>query len=194
MSSVSQQQKDVADYISSIFETEKPSVFLYWDDDHRSSVHVLDTKDCPQPGVTSYSTVGLSEHPLFFHDKEYKTRVELVGACGSNFQKFGNILATSAFCVINSRWFCAPGMIFPGIMEMHQASVTMSDVYFASPFLWDDRLKSIKSGNHNIAWLLVVPISRKESLFAQEFGPEKLESLFIEKDIDIFNLNRPSVI
>jgi hypothetical protein len=39
-----------------------------------------------------------------------------------------------------------------------------------------------------------VPISKEEREFAQSSGPEKLEALFAEKDIDIYNLNRASVI
>lgn len=193
MIQISDEQKEVAKYTASAFLVDKPSISRFWDDDRRSDVYILEAPDSPQRGVTSYATVGLSDHPLIFQDKEFGTRVEIIGACGSKFPDYGNILATLAFCVINSKWFCAPGIIFPDIMKMYDLSLTMSDIYFSHPFLWDDRLKSTRLGKKDIAWLLAVPISKEESAFAQKFGPEKLEELFSEKDIDIYNLNRPSI-
>jgi antitoxin YqcF len=194
MTQISNQQKEVAKYTASALLVDRPPIFHFWDDDHRSDVYVLEAANSPQQGVTSYATVGLSDHPLMFQDKEFDTRVEIIGACGSKFPDFGNVLATLAFCVINSKWFCAPGIIFPDIMKMYGLSLTLCDIYFAHPFLWDDRLKSTRLGEKDIAWLLAVPISKEESAFAQEFGPKKLEELFSEKDIDIYNLNRASVV
>ena len=147
-----------------------------------------------QDGVTSYATVGLSDSPLIFKGEEFGTRVEIVGACGASFSGFDNVLSTLSFCVINSKWFCAPGMIFPDVISMYNLSSTMSDIYFTSPFLWDERLKSHRIGDVDVAWLLAIPISKEESKFAKEFGPHKLEEIFAEKNIDIYDLNRMSVV
>jgi hypothetical protein len=194
MIQISNEQKEVAKYTASAFMVDKPPISRFWDDDHTNNVYVLEAADSPQRGVTSYATVGLSDHPLIFKDKEFGTRVEIIGACGSKFSDFANVLATLAFCVMNSKWFCAPGIIFPDIMKMYDLSLTMSDIYFCHPFLWDDRLKSTRLGKKDVAWLLAVPISKEESAFAKEFGSEKLEELFSEKDIDIYNLDRASVV
>ncbi|RCS56458.1 suppressor of fused domain protein [Parvibium lacunae] len=194
MTKISNQQKEVAKHTASAFLVDKPPIFHFWDDDHISDVYVLEAVNSPQHGVTSYATVGLSDHQLMHQGKDFGTRVEIVGACGSKFPDFGNVLATLAFCVINSKWFCAPGIIFPDVIKMYGHSLTMSDIYFTYPFLWDDRLKSARLSERDIAWLLAVPISKEESAFAQEFGSKKLEELFSEKDIDIYNLNRPSVV
>ena len=32
------------------------------------------------------------------------------------------ILSTAAFCIINSKWFCYPGAIFPDIVSMYLKS------------------------------------------------------------------------
>lgn len=77
---------------------------------------------------------------------------------------------------------------------MHNLSKTMSDVYFTNPFLWEDRFQPLHVNNKVVAWLLAIPISKSETKFATEFGSEKLEKLFSEKDIDIFDLNRASVV
>lgn len=192
--SVTNQQRELASHTASAMRVEKPPISRYWDENEKNSVYILAAADRPQRGVTSYATIGLSDHPLMFKGREFSTRVELVGACGSAFAGFANILSTAAFCVINSEWFCAPGIIFPDIVSMYKASNTLSDIYFAHPFLWDERLKSTVIGDRQVAWLLAVPVSKEETAYAQSYGPERLEALFEEKNVDIYDLNRASVV
>lgn len=194
MSSVTEYQKKIAKHTALAFGVEKPPITRFWDDKKENGINILEAINSPQDGVTSYATIGLSEHPLVLKGKEFGTRVELVGACGSAFPDFANLMATLAFCVINSGWFCAPGIIFPDVVQMYNQSNTMSDVYFSHPFLWEEGLKSTLIEDRKVAWLLAVPISKAESEFAQSHGSDKLEVLFSEKDIDIYNLNRASVV
>jgi len=194
MSIVSSQQRALAGHTASAMRVEKPPISRFWDESKNNSVCVLEAADRPQAGDTAYATIGLSDHPLMFNGREFGTRVELVGACSPAFPGLANILATAAFCVINSRWFCAPGIIFPGIVSMCGASSTLCDIYFTHPFLWDEELKSVLIGDRQVAWLLVVPISKAESAYAQSYGPERLEACFEERAIAIFDLNRASVI
>lgn len=194
MISVTTEQKEIARYTASALGVENPPISHFLDDTKRSAVYVIKASDIPQIGVTSYATVGLSDHKIMRDGKEFGVRVEILGACGSAVPEFDNVLATLAFFVINSGWFCAPGVIFPDVISMYKHSITMSDVYFAYPFLWEDRLKSTRIGNKTVAWLLAVPISKRESEFARINGAEKLEVLFEKNNIDIFDLNRPSVV
>ena len=83
-------------------------VTRFWDEAERSHVDILVTIDQPCKGVNSYSTLGLSDTPLQKDGKKFGVRVELLGACGAQFEKFPNALSTAAFNVINSGWFCAP--------------------------------------------------------------------------------------
>ena len=142
MTQISNERKEVARHTAAAFLVEKPPIFHFWDDDHRSDIYVLQAENSPQNGVKSYATIGLSDHTLTLDGKPFGTRVEIVGVCGSAFPNFDNVIATLAFNVINSNWFCAPGIIFPDVLSMYKLSVTMTDIYFAHPFLWDDRLSS----------------------------------------------------
>ncbi|PMS18357.1 hypothetical protein C0Z18_17430 [Trinickia dabaoshanensis] len=67
-------------------------------------------------------------------------------------------------------------------------------VAYAFPFLWADKLKSTLIGGTRVAWLLAVPVSKAETAYAQTYGPQSLEARFAEMDIDIYDLNRASVI
>lgn len=133
MAAVSSQQKVLAAHTALAMGVETPPIFRYWDENRKSSVCILDATNRPQDGVTAYATIGLSDHPLMFKGREFDARVELVGACGSAFTGFANVLATAAFCVINSGWFCAPGIIFPDVVSMYKGIGDIKRYLLCSP-------------------------------------------------------------
>jgi antitoxin YqcF len=172
----------------------RPAVFKYWDDARTSSVDVAERRDCPQPGVTSYSTLSLSEWPLFDNGREYQdTRIELVGACESTVSGFGEAISTAAFCVINSKWFCFPGAVFPDVLAIHEISPTLQHMFFVEPFLWTG-LSTLRLPGRIVSWLMAVPISEAEYAYAIDRGHEALNRLLVEKQIDVFDLARQSTV
>lgn len=171
----------------------KPSVSKYWDENKVSSVDILSTIDRPYEGVTSYSTIGLSDYSIGYSVDEKPLRIEIVGASATLFEFFPNIVSTCAFNIINTKLPIAHGEIFKGVVRMYYPNSEMEHVLFTSPFLWE-KLNSIDFLDKKVTWLLAVPISKKELLFAEEEGTEALEDLFEKKDIDIFDIRRNSVL
>lgn len=171
----------------------KPSVSKYWDENKVSSVDILSTIDRPYEGVTSYSTIGLSDYSIGYSVDEKPLRIEIVGASATIFEFFPNIVSTCAFNIINTKLPIAHGEIFKGVVRMYYPNSEMEHVLFTSPFLWE-KLNSIDFLDKKVTWLLAVPISKKELLFAEEEGTEALEDLFEKKDIDIFDIRRNSVL
>lgn len=191
--SVSESNRTIAKVLASAFATERPAVHAYWDDDHVSKMAIVECKDSPQPGVSSYATIGVSDCPLYKDKSEYPVRVELVGACASNCEHFANMLATAGFCIINTKWFCAPGVIYPGVVSMYNASATMKPAMFVPPFLWSDSLSALKLQDKTVAFLMMIPISEEEYQFAEAKGSGALESAFELKQIDVFDIHRESI-
>ena len=171
----------------------KPSVSKYWDENKVSSVDILSTIDRPYEGVTSYSTIGLSDYSIGYSVDEKPLRIEIVGASATLFEFFPNIVSTCAFNIINTKLPIAHGEIFKGVVRMYYPNSEMEHVLFTSPFLWE-KLNSIDFLDKKVTWLLAVPISKKELLFAEEEGTEALVDLFEKKDIDIFDIRRNSVL
>lgn len=171
----------------------KPSVSKYWDGNNDSSVDMLSTVNRPFDGITSYSTIGLSDYSIGLIVDETPLRIEIVGASATDYEQFPNILASCAFCIINSKFLVSHGEIFRDIIQVYYPNSDMKHVLFLSPFLWED-LKTLELQNKKVAWLLAVPISQDEYLFAQEKGVDSLEELFEQEDIDIFDLERESVL
>lgn len=193
MSDVRQENKQIAKAIADAFGG-SPTVHRYWDDNRESHVDIVACKDRPVRGVTSYATIGLSDAPLFYDNKQLPLRLEIVGACADIFQDFDNALGTAAFCIINSGWSCYPGAIFPDILSMYDCSDTMRHFFFVPPFLWEEGLQTMHLQTKTVTWLLAVPISENERLYAEQEGGERLENVFEQKQIDVFDLKRPSVI
>lgn len=171
----------------------KPSVTKYWDDKNESSIDILSCGGRPYNGVTSHSTIGLSSYSIGYTTDSTPLRIEIVGACASGYDCFRNILASCAFNIINTKFKCYPGAIFENIVKFYMHDSLMRHILFVSPFLWENRLKTLNFEDKKVAWLLAVPISEEEFKYAKDKGTDALEELFDEEQIDIFNLNRKSV-
>ncbi len=190
---MSESNRTIARVLASAFDREKPEVHAYWDDDHVNKIAIVKCKDSPQPGLSSYATIGVSDHPLYKGESEYQVRVELVGACESDCDQFANMLATAGACIINSRWFCAPGMIYPDIVSMYNASATMKHVMFVPPFLWSESLKTLELEEKTVTFLMMIPISEDEYRFAEAKGVNALEAALELKRIDFLDIHRASI-
>lgn len=193
MSSRSDDNRTIAKILSLAFGG-KPRVTRYWDDARHRSIDILISEDNPQQGVNSYGTVNLSDVPLIMNGVEYPARLEMVAACGKSFKDFDRAFSTAAFQIVNEGMFCYPGAIFSDVISMYRASLTMEHFLFIPPFLWEEKLQTINLDAKVIAWLLAVPISEKERQFAALHGYDQLVNTFERAQIDIFNLNRTSVI
>jgi hypothetical protein len=170
----------------------KPNVSKYWDDANVSNIDLLTTVR-PHDSVAYYSTIGLSSHSIDYVVDEKPLRLEIAGACATEFEHYPNVIATCAFCIINSKFSISHGKIFRDIVTMYYPSSEMKHILFVSPFLWED-LKHLDLEDRKVVWLLAVPISEPEFLFAQEKGTSALEDLFEHKKIDVFDIERKSIL
>ena len=193
MTKPSKDNKTIAQTVGGVFGGDW-KVHDYFDDDRKTHVDVLSSANRPQKGVNSFSTLGLSDHPIYKDGRRLKdVRVELLGACGSAFKEFANVVASSAFDMIKDKRFIAPGVIFPGVVKQYRPRSPMKNVMFIPPFLWPD-LKTLKLPTKTVAWLLIVPVSDAEMKYAVKQGPAKLEELFEKHQIDVYDIDRPSVV
>ena len=166
----------------------------YYDEAEQLSIPILWCSDRPVHGVTSYSTVGLSDYPMRQEEKEFPARLELVGACGTATELFPNLLSTASFYIMRSQWLCYPGVVLQDAVTSYGLSSTMSHLYFTAPFLWEKKLTTLKFKTKTVAWLLAMPISVPELKYRDAHGDKELELLFERAHIDVFDVNRPSAV
>src|SRR6266540_4964655 len=92
-----------------------PKVVAYHHDTMPLSIDILSCENRPCNGVTSYSTLGLSDHHMVDTEgKDFPVRIELLGACASAADQFPNVLASAAFHVIRNKQYYGPGTTLPG--------------------------------------------------------------------------------
>jgi len=187
-----ERSKQVARQLARIFGG-RAQVHLFGDDNEESSVFVLTCHDAPQKGISTYATVSLVDTELSHDGKKISLRGEIIAACRSDAKQIDNAVATAAFYVLNSGYELYPGSIFPEVLKVVGASKKLKHFLFTAPFLWPN-LEFIEVDHVRVGPLLAVPITDDEMGFAVEKGPAELERLFEKEQIDIFDINRPSII
>lgn len=189
---ISHQNKKIAKTAATAFGG-KPIVVQYWDDDKKHCIELLHCADRPFTHITSYTTIGLADYTIGYSVDDVPLRIELIGVADARFIDFPNVLASCAFHVIHEQQSCAPGTVFQNVVSMYFPDSAMAHVLFVPPFLWEGHLDTIHFPDKKVAWLLAVPISEQELQYATSHGMERLESVFEEAQIDIFDLYRKSV-
>lgn len=106
---VSQEHQRLVQAATEAFGGE-PALAEHHDQSGTHSITILSVPDSPLPPVTSYATVGLSDHTLEFFD-EKPLRIELVGAAYQGSLDLPKLLATCAFNVIEDGSAGQPGAI-----------------------------------------------------------------------------------
>ena len=171
-----------------------PKVVAYYDINKTSKIDLYIGDDRPDFGISTYSTIGLSEYSIDVTGKNGKDiRVEFIAICNSDVVEFPNILASCAFNIINSKYSCKPGTVYSNIISDYYDNVEMEHIYFTSPFLWEN-LKSLEIDNKTVTWLMAMPISNSEFEFLLANGSDALEDLLEKSSVDVFNMNRKSIL
>jgi len=163
----------------------------YLDVDESHKVDILSCKDRPSPGLVSYSTLGVHLVSNVIQGKD--VRIELAGVGGQSIKDFPNLLSTAAFYVVKDRWKCRPGVVYMDLLKMYKLSETLEHLMWVEPFEWES-LSSVDVAGLTIHWLLGIPISDSEDQYLRRNGFEKLERLFVDREIDYWDLNRQPVV
>jgi hypothetical protein len=163
----------------------------YADVDESHHVDILSCKDRPSPGLVSYSTLGVHLVPNLLDDEDF--RVELAGIAEDTVEKFPNLLSTAAFYVIKDRWHVAKGIVFEDLVTRYKLSKTLQHLMWVEPHEWEE-LAGVDVGGLSINWMLAVPISESERQYLFDNGYHKLQELFIDREVEYWDLNRRSVV
>lgn len=182
----------IARHVAAVFGGD-PRVADYADTAQLRSVGILSAADRPGPGVTSYSTIRLSDHALFEGGREFPARVELAGACDSTAAAFPNLLASAAFHMMQRAALYRPGTVIPDIARSAGVSSSLPHLYFTAPFLWGTALDEFDAGGSVVTWLYAMPIAEEELKYLREHGDRALEARFERHRIDVFDPNRRAV-
>lgn len=85
-----------------------------------------------------------------------------------------------------------PGAIYKDIITSFDR-LHMQHILLIPPFLWDT-FSTIELSDKKVAFLQAVPISENERAFALEYGVDSLLSRFDDERVNVFNLERRTVV
>ena len=167
---------------------------VFADDTNQNSIDIYIGENRPDIGINTYSTIGLSKYPIdLICEDGREIRVEYIGMCNSDFHEFSNIVASCAFNIIKDNYICKPGMVAVDAIADYCDELEMKHIYYTVPIIWEN-LQGIEYDNKIINWLYMVPISDKELEYINEYGDEKFEELLEEKNINVFDIYRKSIL
>jgi hypothetical protein len=170
---------------------EKTKVVRFADDDEVNNVFIVSGMNHPIEGVISYGSIGLSRFPQRVEKTELK--VEIVAACAAVTPNVDNLVASCVFDSVKNGSRIGYGSCISDIVVQYGISNTLKHVVFVAPFLWHGMDKLTVEGE-TIHCLMMLPISDAERQYLEARGIDALENVFNEKQIDIFDINRPSVL
>ena len=172
-----------------------PAVVRYFDKGEVNSVDVMSISDCPQPGTTTWGTIGLSAYSIdLILEEDRELRCEFIGAAYSDWDHFGRILGLCAFNIIRFDASVHPGTVYPDLVSDYYPDVTMKHIMFHNPYLWGDGPASMDYPENHVTWLMAVPISDSEMEFRRTKGYDATCARFEKKAIDVLDLNRRPVV
>lgn len=174
----------------------EPHVYPYYDNDRSHELHILQLTDPIDPNVGINMTVGLSDHEnlVAVEGGHQNIPIELFMASYKEFEQAANVLSTTAFYIWKDKYECRPGNVFKHMVDMYIKDTDMKHIYFTQPFLWEDKLDQLQLGSKKVAFLLMIPCSDAEVHYKLQHGDDAFEQLLQDNDIDIYDLNRKSVI
>lgn len=195
MTQPSEENRDLARYIIGVFGG-RPGVREYFDDQKLVTIDMLTCTDAGQRGVNAYSTLALSDVEAFNSDgTKLPFGVELIAACEADATQFVNVISTCAFNIIKDQMPIYPDAVYPNAIKMYEGlSSTLSHVLIVDPFLWDRSFDTRQLKTKKVGFLQVVGIAESEYAFLRKQGADALLDLFVDKEIDVYDINRPAAV
>jgi len=174
-----------------------PNVYPHFDDNNLNSIDILECTDPLNKENRFFCTIGLSDIPFKILNEEQNFGIEIFIVAKDKNEFASKLLSSCSFFIGKDNWEARPGAVFRDVISLYNKNIEMKHIYFTEPFLWQDKLEQISSKieEKNILFLLAVPISENELLYKNKNGDEEFEKLlFLTKNIDLFDLNRKSVV
>jgi hypothetical protein len=182
---------------------QKPFSYFQTED---SSTDILFCKGTPAPNLLTCATLGLVNQEGQFKYNGKTIRVELLGLSTTEFgDTLGMVMARLYRSIVKDNLTCAYGVIYNHVLDDLLPNSEMKHILFTTPPLfWDKALGTLDLDDNNIlTWLYAMPISEEEKNFVlhpQEDEKDAqsaittLQEQFTLKQVDVFDLNRKSII
>jgi hypothetical protein len=155
-------------------------------------IEVLRFSDAPERGIVTYASLGVCDHAW---QDPGRPRLELLLGASDDDPILPQIVANTAFHVVDKDFFPEPGTIVRDIiavLEAGELSERMPHVYFMDASPWRVR-GPLEDGPPRLDLVAAVPVTDAEYQLWRQAGARSLERRFEDAGIDLFDLGRMSV-
>jgi len=157
-------------------------------------VEIVKAENCPSERIVSYATVGLSIVPIGYISSNVILGAEIVGAANARFDRFADILAACVDDIFRLRFKLFPGAVYKNALEAHYPGMDVKHLIFDTPHGWENDLLSLNLGTRQVAWIMAVPVTDEELELFSRSDTGELQVLMEEKGVDLYDLERESVV
>lgn len=165
-----------------------PRVSKYHDAAEAKEIDILAIAGEPDAGSTAIATIGLSDHDLGLTAGGKPLRIELVMVHRTGQDRAANVLATSAFDIIDRAVAVRPDDVLEDEIAEYFPDSPLRHLLLADPFIWD--LPTLDLPDRRVAFLHAVPIAPGELAVAERQGTPALLDLLEQGGADVADLER----
>lgn len=155
---------------------------------------VVAVKNEPWDGVTTFSSLGLSSHVLHLPSNKDVRQEFIFGDTGQLSTEFvTSLILWMCECALESQTAVSRGQTIrlPGEMTK---SASFKALYCAIPVVYEDALATFAKSDPATVFVWLVPIKGPEADYVESNGWDKFEELLEERDPDLFDTARASIV
>lgn len=158
-------------------------------------IKVTIAENSPYQEMHSYCTIGLNEFPMTIDDgSDLGFRVELMLGSNPDSTSYSDLLIWMSQFYINET-VLFPGTVMRGaVKDSGVKNNNLPNAYVTYPFGWLHNFEFFQASEYDIRFLLILPISNNEMEYLSKYGKDKFEDLLVEKEVDVFNFHRESIL
>ncbi|WP_049962836.1 suppressor of fused domain protein [Ruminococcus sp. HUN007] len=173
------------------------AAFSYQKQDAEHKLDILYAKQSPGGNYLTASTLGLVNRTTGYSDSNTgkEIRAEIIMSSYGGHDMAGKILSTAGIGIYDTNIRYGYGTVLKGIMELYYPNSDMKHLFLMlPPPLWKKSFGVTDADESIITFLYALPISQAECDYMSENGIDALQNFFVEKNIDMFDFERKSVL
>ncbi|MDQ1097669.1 MULTISPECIES: suppressor of fused domain protein [Chryseobacterium] len=150
-------------------------------------------RDLPIENVTTYTSLGLSNHVLAIKDDK-NVRIEILFSIYTEqeSERVTDLLFYVANKIIDKHKFPLRGQIID-IPESILEDSSLTSLYVSIPVFFDENFAVLKGTNPDTVFAWLFPIYKEEKDFIVKHGWSKFEDILENGECDFWDLNRENI-
>lgn len=158
-------------------------------------IKVAKFQEQSRDGVSTYSTIGFSHHPLLATaDERKRIRAELLFSAYSDVpgSEIASVLLTFSEYLIGQDRALLRGDVVGPSRDLVSGS-QLCALYASIPVFFDDSFSVYRGSEYDTVLIWLIPLYESEAKYVDAWGWDQFEDRMENMDVDFWNLQRPKM-